>query len=390
VKPSARRVLLLIETSKIYGRMLLKGIGRYALTHGRWSMCVDERGLFDRPPDWLRHWRGDGVIFRSNGRAMVDAIRATGLPAVDTNSAVVDHGFPLAYPDERAVARVAVAHFAERGFRHFAFCSMERARWVQWRRRAYVEHVRGLAHECHCHDAPIRRHQGSWDQQLRQLARWVAELPKPVAVLAANDICGMRLIDACRLAGEAVPDQVAVLGVDNDEILCTLTTPPLSSIDLNAEQIGYEAATRLDRMMRGAVALPPLNLVVPNGVVQRQSTNALAIEDEQLVAALEFIREHACEGISVTDVVKPARLSRRVLEQRFAATLNRTPKQEIMRTRIERAKQLLRETDLPVTQIAGQMGYASFNYFCTVFRREVGISPLAFRRRHGRSAGRTI
>ena len=306
MKPSARRVLLLIETSKIYGRMLLKGIGRYALTHGRWSMCVDERGLFDRQPDWLRHWRGDGVIFRSNGRAMVDAICATGLPAVDTNSAVVDHGFPLAYPDERAVARVAVAHFAERGFRHFAFCSMERARWVQWRHRAYVEHVRGLAHECHCHDAPIRRHQGSWDQQLRQLARWVAELPKPVAVLAANDICGMRLIDACRLAGEAVPEQVAVLGVDNDEILCTLTTPPLSSIDLNAEQIGYEAATRLDRMMRGEVALPPLNLVVPNGVVQRQSTNALAIEDEQLVAALEFIREHACEGISVTDVVKPA------------------------------------------------------------------------------------
>ncbi len=381
-----RRVMLVIETSKMYGRALLDGIGRYTRAHGRWAMYVEERALLDRQPSWLRSWRGDGIIFRSNGQPMVDAVRATGLPAVDTNSHVADHGYPLVYPDEDAVARLAVDHFVDRGFRRFAFCTIERARWVEWRQRAFTARLAELGYE-DCITTSLRPARGGgWDRLVDQLADWVRTLPKPIAVLAANDVCGMRLLDACRLADIAVPEQVAVLGVDNDETLCFLTMPPLSSIDLNVERIGWEAAALLDRMMaRGARHKRP-RWMEPRAVVERQSSDVLAIDDPVVADAVRFIREHACERITVRDIVDRARVSRRTLELRFAAALGRTPKQEILRIRLERAKTLLADTTLPIAQIASQMGYASFNYFCTVFRRKVGVSPLAYRNGQGGGA----
>lgn len=376
---SPRRVMLIIETSKVYGRGLLDGIGRYAMPHGQWSLDVEERGLDEEPSRLLRSWKGDGIIFRSTSRAMVAAIRRKRVPAVDTNTAVVGHGFPLVYADDNRIAQCAVTHFLERRFQHFAFCSVEETRWVQWRREAYLRELARLGLRAHVTVAD-RSAERSWDHQHRRLVAWVAELPKPIGVLAANDVCGMWLIAACRTAGLRIPEQVAVLGVDNDEVLCRLTSPPLSSIDLDSSSIGYRAASLLDDLMRGATAPSEPILIPAHGVVTRQSTDSLAIEDVDLALALAFIRQHACEGIDVEDVVQNVCISRATLERKFSACLQTTPRQAILRVQMDRVKCLLAETNHPLERIAEWTGYKTQSHLSVAFKREVGLTPGEYRK----------
>jgi LacI family transcriptional regulator len=219
----------------------------------------------------------------------------------------------------------------------------------------------------------------NWDRQRRQLAAWVAALPKPIAVLAANDVCGTRLIDACRSANIRIPEQVAVLGVDNDEVLCRLTSPPLSSIDLDTSTIGYQAAQLLDDLMNGRPSPADSQWMLPRAVVGRQSTDAMAIEDEDLAEALSFIREYACQGIGVDDVLQRVTISRATLERKFAAGLGRTPGSEILRVRLERIRHLLHETTYPLDRIAALTGFKNPAHLSVVFKRETGHSPREYR-----------
>lgn len=374
-----KHVLLLIETSKAYGRFLLNGIGRYAMTHGRWSLFVEERGLVDRQPKWLKDWSGDGIIFRGYHQQMVDAIKSTGLPAVETNNKVWDRDFPLLYPDDREVARIAVEHFQQRQFQHFAFCTIEEEPWVEWRRSAYIDYLDTLGKTPLCFS--MRGDQGriEWDELRNHLADWLGTLPKPVAVLAANDICGMRVIDACRSAGISVPEQVAVLGVDNDEVMDLLTSPPLSSIDLNIEQTGYQAAALLDRMMRDPGCAAASRWITPAGVVPRQSTDVSAIDDPTVTRALSLIRRHACDGITVDELLDDLLVSRATLERHFEQKLGRSPKQEIIRVRIGRTRHLLAGTDYPLAHIAELTGFKTASHLSVVFKRETGSSPSDYR-----------
>jgi LacI family transcriptional regulator len=361
-----KHVMLIIETSKAHGRAMLKGIGRYALMHGRWSVYIEDRGLLERPHNWLSKWRGDGIIFRSTFPHRVEAILKTGVPAVDTNSRVLGHGLPLVYPDEKKIAEVSARHFLERGFQNFAFCAHETQNWVQWRRTAYLDYLKP-----HCPDVLclVLKEQYSWDEQQQRLARWVASLPKPAAVLAANDVCGMRLLDACRSADIRVPEEIAVLGVGNDEIFCNLTLPALSSVNTNSEQTGYEAAGLLDKLMAGDPPPPNPLWVKPSGVVTRQSTDIIAIDDPELVQAISFIRKNACIGINVADVLNHVAVSRATLERRFASTLNCSPKEEILRIRLERVKCLLAETDLTLPRIAELSGFKTHSHMSVAFKR---------------------
>lgn len=375
---SLRHVMLIIETSKVYGRGLLDGIGRYAMAHGQWSLYVEERGLEEEPSRLLRRWKGDGIIFRSTGRAMVQAIRRKGVPAVDTNSAVLGHGFPLVYADEDRIAQLAVTHFLERQFEHFAFCSIDQSRWVQWRREAYLRHLARLGLPAHVMAGDTLA-ELTWEQQLRRLAAWVAELPKPIGVLAANDVCGMRLIAACRTVGLRIPEQVAVLGVDNDEVLCRLTSPPLSSIDPGASTIGHRAAALLDDLMRGAPPGPSRFGFLPAEWSRVSRPTPWRSRTRISPGPLSFIRERACEGIGVEDVVENVGISRATLERKFAACLKTTPRQAILRVQMERVKCLLTETTYSLEKIAGWTGYKSQSHLSVAFKREFGLTPGEFR-----------
>ncbi len=375
---SPHQVLLIIETSKVYGRGLLDGIGRYAMAHGRWVLHVEERGLDDEHSRLLRSWKGDGIIFRSSNPAMIQAIRRKRVPAVDTNSSVIGHGFPLVYADEDRIAQLAVTHFLERRFPNLAFCATEERRWVVWRREAFLRELARLGLHAHLNDVKkLSKLDG--ERQHKELASWLSKLPKPIGVLAANDVCGMRLIAACRAANLRIPEEVAVLGVDNDEVLCRLTSPPLSSIDIDSATIGYRAASLLDDLMRGEPAPTEPVWIAAHRVITRPSTDTLAIEDEDLVQAMGLIRERACQGLNVEDLVRSVGVSRATLERKFAACLQTTPRQAISHVQMDRVKCLLAETNDSLERIAHWTGYKAQSHLSVAFKRETGLTPGEYR-----------
>ncbi len=379
--PSSRRrqVALLVETSNAYARGLLQGIVGYIREHAPWSFHLMEQGRGDDPPAWLEQWRGDGIIARIETPRIARAIIRAGVPAVDVSAARLVPGLPWVETDDAQIARLAAEHLLERGFKHFGFCGDARFNWSAWRERHFCDRLRAAAGaEARCY-RPSATAAGDIAAQVADLRRWLAELPKPVGIMAAYDIRGQQVLDACRSAGLAVPADVAVIGVDNDELLCDLATPPLSSVIPNSHRAGYEAAALLDGLMAGRLVGAEARLIPPLGVAARQSTDVLAVDDREVARAVQFIREHACDGINVADVLRAVPLSRRVLEQRFRRLLGRTPRAEIAHARLARVRQLLAETGLPLYQIAERVGFEHAEYLSVVFKRETGQRPGAFR-----------
>jgi len=380
------RVALLIESSRAFGRGLLFGVAQYVREHGPWSIFLQERSLADLSPAWLRNWEGDGVIARVENRPMAEAIRRLGLPAVDLRCLLPDLELPSVRPDDEGIARLASEHLLERGFRHFAFCGFNGADYSDARRQRFARRVAEAGFHCSVFEDPqAPRRAGTLEYEEHGLkyedrvARWLNQLPKPVGLMACNDIRGQQVLNACRDVGLTVPDEVAVIGVDNDEMLCELSDPPLSSVAPNSKRIGYEAGALLARMMAGRK--PPIEpvSVEPEGVVTRRSTEVLAIEDRHIANVVRFIREHACEGIDVSDLLKAAPLSRSALERRFARTLGRSPKEEILRVRLNRARQLLAETDFPLWTVAEKIGLEHSEYLNVIFKKKTGQTPGQFR-----------
>ena len=371
-----RQVALLIETSNAYARGLLQGVVHYIREHRPWSFHLMEQGRGDDPPAWLEGWKGDGIIARIETPRIAAAVVKTKLPAVDLSAARLVPTLPWVETDDAAIARLAAEHLLERGFRNFAFCGEVRFNWSVWREQHFANRVRAAGHECHLYR---RGEEGAVAAEVAGIARWVKTLPKPVGIMACYDNRGQQVLDACRSAGFAVPDEVAVIGVDNDELLCELASPPLSSVIPNAHRTGYAAAARLDRLMAGRKVTPIAELIPPLGVASRQSTDAFALDDREIVRAVRMIREHACEGINVSDVLRAVPLSRRVLEQRFQKQLGRTPREEILQVRLARVKQLLGETKLALVEIADRTGFEHVEYLSVVFKRETGLTPSAWR-----------
>jgi LacI family transcriptional regulator len=377
-------VALIVETSKQYDRGLLRGVGRYVKGHGPWSIYIEERGARDATPTWIRDWKGNGIIARIKDVVMAEALLATGVPIVELR-AVVDLDLPTVYCDDAAIGDLAVRHFKERGFRHFAFCGRGGMRWSDLRERAYRRRLAELGHECHDYVAQRHGRGLTWEQEQDDVARWLDSLPKPIAVLACNDIRGLQVLDACRRIALPVPERVAVLGVDNDVVLGELSDPPLSSIDQDLHRIGYEAAALLDRLMSGEPPPPGPVLVEPLGVVSRRSTDAVAIDDPAVAIALRLIRQHACDQIGIDFLADHTNLSRRVLQRRFKTATGRTLQEQIHDAQLERIKQMLVETDLKLDSIARRSGFNYIGYMCSFFKNRTGMTPGEYRRIHTRS-----
>jgi LacI family transcriptional regulator len=384
-----RSVALLVETSNAYARGLMDGIVAYQREHELWSIYVGEQERGARPPAWLRNWKGDGIIARIETEAIASVVRRMHLPTVDVSAARKVRSIPWVETDDRELARLAARHLIDRGFRTLAYCGEPHYNWSIWREQHFLQSAREAGCECLVFAGKSSSDKDySWTRERRRLKAWVEELPKPVGVMACYDFKGQQLLDVCRELDIAVPEQVAVIGVDNDARLCRLCTPPLSSVIPDTHRTGYEAAELLDRMMRGEKVGTEGVLIPPLGIAERQSSDVYAIDDADIAAALRYIREHACEGISVADVLSAVPLSRRMLEHRFLKLVRRTPHAEIIRIRMERAGRLLRETDLSLAEISSRAGFADANYLSVAFKKQMGVSPRAYRTDMRTTAGK--
>ena len=373
------KVALLVETSNAYARDMLAGIEDYIRAHGPWSVYLGEQGRGDAVPRWFARWQGDGIIARVENERIAAALAGIGLPVVDLSFAHLLSTAPTFTTDNPAIGRLALQHFTERGFQHFAYCGRSEFVWSVDRGECFAREVRAAGFRCDVFEPP-RMAGADADAETDAIAEWLTALPQPLAVLACYDLRGQQVLDAARRAGFAVPEQTAVLSVDNDELLCALSPPPLSSIILHGRRAGWLAAEALARLMAGKKVPPEVHRIPPIGVATRQSTDTLAVADPQLARALRFIRERACDGIAVTDILRHAPMARRSLEHRMRATIGRSPNEEILRVKLARARRLLAATDLSLSEVAGRCGFRHTEYLSVAFKRQFGIPPGQYRR----------
>lgn len=377
------QVLLVFHTRFEECTAMLKGVAHYERTHGPWAAFLDDEVRSEHDPQWLRSKPWDGVISRHTTPGMVQRCAELGLPLIDLNDSAPSPNVPKIRPDNATAGKLGAEHFLERGYRSFGFCGFKNAGWACERRDGFLETLRQANRSTAVFDV---EYPGDltpfWDtQQIGALTAWLRLLPQPVAIMACCDMRALQVIAAAQDAKLLVPEEVAVLGANNDSFRCELAYPPLSSVAPNAFQAGYEAARLLSELMAGR---PPSLIdlrIAPLGVVTRHSTDMLAIDDRAVGAALSFIREHACEGISVSAVLRHACASRSQLENKFRRLLGRTPQAEIRRVQVARISQLLAETDLPLKRIAELTGFEHIEYMSVLFKRLTRETPGAYRRR---------
>jgi LacI family transcriptional regulator len=377
------QVLLVFLTRFEECTAMLQGIAHYERSHRPWSAFLDDEARAETDPRWLRSKQWSGVISRHTTPALVKGCAELRIPLVDLNDISVFPGVPKIRPDNAGLGHLGAEHFLERGFQHFGYCGFNNDPWAGERRDGFVEALRLAGHLCDVFDVqwpgdltPF------WDtKQTAALAAWLLRLPKPAAVMACNDMRALQVVGAAQEARLLVPEEVAVLGANNDAIRCDLAYPPLSSVATNPFQSGYLAAESLATLMNGGT-LAELDIrVEPVGVITRHSTDILAIRDRNVAAALACIREHACHGITVNEVLQRAAASRSQLEKKFRRYLGRSPQAEIRRMQVARIKQLLFETDFPLKKIAELTGFEHVEYMCVVFKRLTSHSPGAFRKK---------
>jgi len=383
VKP-APQVALIIETSVIYGRRMLAGVARYLRSHHRWSVFIEQHELGTPPPTWLTSGHWDGILSRPTDHAMARLFDRMNVPVVDLNDLYENLDLPWVGSDHVGIGTMGASHLLERGFRNFAFCGFANELWSMQRFNGFRTGVPQSNGPISLYETPWRGpNMLRWDQDIEQIVKWLIALPKPVAIMACNDVRGLHVLEACSRAGVLVPEEVAVLGVDDEEIMCELCTPPLSSVAPNPEGIGYAAAELLDALMAGKRPRQLRISIDPIRVFCRQSTDVMAVSDWAVASAARFMREQALHGCRINDVLHKVNMSRATLEKRFRKHLNRSPKQEMRRIRIERIKQLLAETDFTLERIAELSGFEHPEYMSVLFKRETGQTPGKYRSKFG-------
>ncbi len=377
-------VALIIETSKIYGREILMGIARYNALHGPWSLFTHERGQDDADPPWLADWEGDGIITRSLDFTLCRRARQRGIAVVSLRHLLEKPEFPTVFPDQRLIGERVAEHFTTRGYRHFGYCGVAGDKlWERSRHAAFSRVVGETGGDCAEYKPTYMADaEKNWEPEQAAMIEWLRQLPKPAAIMTAHDSQGVQLLDACRRAGIHVPDEVAVVSVDNDPVLCELANPPLSSLDQNAQKLGFEAAALLDRSMRGETVAAGNYFFEPGDVVMRQSSDAVAVKDPNVSKAIRFIRENAFREIDSEAIARAAGQSRRGLEKKFGTLTGRTPMEEVYAIRLQRVKQLLVTSDLLLPDLAERCGFAYHEYMSRFFKKHTGMSPGEYRRKH--------
>lgn len=377
------RVLLLLQATRGIGRNLLAGIARYTSHAGPWTLYRQPHTYLIHGRRWdmksLRAWQPHGAFC-----AQADAARIAKLaiPTILYNVDRYDGPCPTIVTDDPRAGQLAAEHLLNQGHRQFAFCGYGAIGWSDARRDAFAACVgqAGFAADVY----PARR-SFDWAREEPRIRGWLADLPKPIGLLCANDDMAEGVLETCRALGFGVPEDVSLVGVDDDEYVCMLQNPPLSSVRFACEVSGYEAAALLDRLMQGKER--PRGQIIcaaAAGVTARQSTSVLMTEDPEVREALRFIREHAGRPLRVTDVVRATSLSHRALNARFHAACGCSILKQVTRARIDHIARLLAETTMRIHEIAAMIGYEDERHIARYFKRATGMTPQAYRRQYAR------
>jgi LacI family transcriptional regulator len=383
------KILLLIDTGTEYGRGLLRGIAKYSLLHGPWSFYWGEpfyrQAHKDQFSKTLRILKPQGIIIRVTNHLQEALV--TALPVVyatdskkEIDLAAINPKTAVYTCDWAATGRMAAEHLFERGFRRFAYCGYGNLAWSIERGKAFSNKVSKLGYSTHCYKQPGGKGVSSWGEELPKLAAWLAQLPKPIGLMACNDDRSKQLLEACKVADICVPDEIAIVGVDNDELICTLSTPQLSSINLNPDQTGYQISEMLDKLMSGQKLDNPVVVDRPTHIVTRQSTDVLAIDDSEVAKAVSFIRLNSKKMIQVSDVIDNIGISRRTLELRFRNILGHSVNTEIRKNKANLICQMLTMTNWSITRVAMMLGFNSADHIARFFRVEKQMTPTEYRK----------
>ena len=379
---SEPRIGLQINTSTGFSSQLIRGVVQYVQEHQRWSLLVQPRGVRER---WQipRHWKPDGVIARVTQRAQARELQKLGVPVVNVSRSVVSgFDFSQVVVDERMLGSWAADYLLERGLCNFAYLGLvTQPHYTDTCGQGFSERLAERGFRCEMLRTLSAGGRAREEPTISELKRWLRSLPEPVGIFAADIESAYAVTDACWSCGRNVPESVAILCGEDDQLLAEISNPPLSCIDSDPRRVGYEAAEQLDYLLRGGSASRSVRLVPSLGVVERRSTDTIAFEDPQLADAVRYIRDFATTSIDVSDVLHRIPMSRRALEQRFNKHLGRTPAAEIRRIRINRVKELLRDTEWQMPQISLAAGFSSTEVMNQVFRRELNLTPTEYRRK---------
>jgi len=378
------KVVLLINPSRKYTQGILSGIARYSRVRGMWNLY--------RPLDYrvkkaktnllqiIKDLNPDGILMREPPD--MDKIIDMNIPTVTFPYS--QETFPKianAAVDHIAVGEMAAKHFLNRGFRHFTYIGFEDWWWSRSRKEGFLRKLRQSGFKINTYKS-LTKSKLKWSEELPQIANWIKALPKPLAIMACNDDRGELVIEACKIANIPIPEAVSVIGVDNDQLVCDLCNPPLSSISLSLESSGYEAAILLDQLMSRKLKTPHNIVITPTHVVTRRSTDTLAIDDKEVAAAVRFIKKNIKKNLCVSDVVDNVTLSRRVLEKRFRKLLNRSIHVEIKINRVRLMEQMLYDNNMSIMDIAHELHFDDITHFSRYFRKEKGLSPNKYRKKY--------
>lgn len=358
-----------------HSREIVWGISQFLAQRERW--CVDwvpHWALRLDPGEW-RRWQGDGLIIQATEEQPIAVLRGARVPIVSVSDDGWDGLWPTVHSDNRAIGRLGAEHFLDRGFRVLLFVGSFAGAYARERWQGFAEYAEAHGARVESIDYRPRGDVPPSDFTLQR----IREMPRPLGVMAAGDTYARAVARLCLQDGIAVPESVALLGVDNDELLCNLDLVPLSSVVPDQERVGREAAALLTAMLEGARPEPVVRLIPPRGIVTRQSTDVVHHEDTSLREAMRFVLENVSRPIGVQDIADHVGVSRRTLDRRFRQFLGRAPAEELLLLRLNLARRLLGDPLLSIGEVASRSGFTDQWHFGRCFRQRVGLSPSAFR-----------
>lgn len=368
----------------------LRGIKSYADSVGGWQLMTSPPAMSSAGEEGihlpaLKTWRGDGVIACLTTNSEERAAARLPMPVVNLSAWLpAGEGVPRVNADNERIGRLAAEHLLSVGLRHFAYYGIEGPWYSKVRELGFIRRLREAGFACDVFRQPKGQLSAlSWHKRHMRLQHWLSALPKPVGVFAVHDYRARVVLELCERLGQAVPEEVAVLGVDNDTTTCDYCTPPLSSVSRDPFAYGMATARLLDRLMRGLPAPAKDTLVPPAGVVQRRSTDRFYDDDPAIRRVVEFVSAHVGEPFSVSKMAQQLNMSRRLIELRFDERLGITPLSYLQHRRVNRAKALLldRSAFLTLSEVAAKSGFLCFRTFRETFRAETGYTPAVFRKR---------